>query len=394
MSPSPPTGSAPTVYLHIGTLKSGTSFLQGVLWFHRELLAEDGVLYPGVERWSEQVDAVRDVLNEERRARSHIEVGAWESMCGRILAWPGRSAIMSMELLSLATPDRVERIVASLRPAEVHAVITARDLARVIPSSWQETVQNRQTWSWEQYVEGLTGSDQDNSLPAHRFWRQQDVPRIARSWADVIGADRLHLVVVPRTGAPRDELWRRFAPVVGLDPDAFVAPGHIRGNPAMGAASAEFVRRLNLRLGKGFDFKTYERSVKQYLSKNTLVHRADEERLRLPEQYETWATARATEIIGQLRELDIDVRGDLDELLPEPAAGGQPPLTLDESEVAAAGVQAVEALVRSLAEPSADAEPVSGGGRQVGEDQQQARRQARRRARRAAGGSGQNPRRA
>lgn len=384
MSVTPRTGPAPTVYLHIGTLKSGTSYLQSVLWRHRDLLAADGVLYPGVERWSEQVDAVRDVLNEVRKTRSHIEVGAWQAMCDRILAWPGRSAIMSMELFSLASPERVERIVASLQPAEVHAVITARDLARVIPSSWQETVQNRQVWSWEAYVEGLTGSDQDDSLPAKRFWRQQDVPRIAKAWADVIGAGRVHLVVVPQVSAPRDELWRLFAPVVDLDPVSYPAPDQIRGNPAMGAASAEFVRRLNLRLGKGFDFMTYERTVKQFLAKNTLVHRADEERLRLPERYEAWAATRADEIIEQIRALDLDVHGNIDELRPEPAATRQPAVALDESEVAAAGVQAVEALVRSLAEPRDEDEPASARGR-VPSAEQQARR-ARRQARRAAGG--------
>ena len=379
----------PTVHLHIGTTKSGTSFLQGVLWSHRVRLAADGILYPGEDRWAEQVAAVRDVLREGRKTRREIEVGAWEAMRDRMLGWPGRSVIMSMELISLATPERAERIVSSLHPADVHVVITARDLARVIPSSWQESVQNRQTWSWEEFVEGLTGSDQDTSKPAHRFWRQQDVPVIARTWANLVGTDHVHLVVVPRAGAPRDELWRRFAPVVGLDPDTYHAPPHLRGNPAVGAASAEFLRRLNVRLGRKFDIATYERHVKKHVAKETFGQLEDGDRLRLPAEHEAWAVARASEITLQILELGIDVHGDLDELIPELTPGDRPAVTIAEHEVADAGVQAVEALVRALAQPP-EADPRRAqGAMAAGSDRE--RRRARRMARRAAATGDRSP---
>ena len=377
-------GGAPTVNLHIGTLKSGTSFVQGVLWRHRIRLADNGILFPGVDSWSEQVAAVRDVLREGRQTRREIEVGAWDAMRDTILAWPGPTAIMSMELISLATPERVERIVSSLRPADVHVVITARDLARVIPSSWQESVQNRQTWTWEEFVEGLTGSEQDTSRPANRFWRQQDIPTIARTWADAVGTDHVHLVVVPPAGAPRDELWRRFAPVVGVDPEEYPAPEHVRGNPALGAASAEFLRRLNVRLGKKFDIATYERNVKKHIAKETFAHREDSDRLHLPEEHQAWAQARASQIIDGIRELGIDVHGDLDELTPELTPVGRSPVRIEEQDVAEAGVQAVEALVRALAEPAgAEARP-SARPRVAGSDQRLKRRARRQAARRAA----------
>lgn len=374
--------SPPIVNLHIGTLKSGTSYLQNVLWRYRIKLADDGILFPGRDRWAEQVEAVRDLLREGKPTRRKIEVGAWDKMRDEILAWPGSVAIMSMELLSLATPDRVERIVSSFQPAVINAVITVRDLARVIPSSWQESVQNRQTWSWEEFVEGLTGSTTDDSRPAQRFWKQQDVPGFGRTWADLIGADHVHIVTVPRAGAPRDELWNRFAPVVGIDPVTYPAPGNVRGNPAVGAGSAEFLRRLNVQLGKKFDIATYERNVKHHLAKNTFAPLEDEERLHLPAQHVDWTRTRALEITAGIRALGLPVHGDLDELVPEPPPD-RPEVTISESRVAAAGVQAVEALVRALADPTPGEEPQRLRAQPTDDDRR--RRRARRNARRGEG---------
>jgi hypothetical protein len=159
----------------------------------------------------------------------------------------------------------------------------------------------------------------------------------------------VHLVVVPPSGAPRDELWRRFAGVIGVDPDDYAIAESQRGNPSVGAPSAEFLRRLNTRLGKRFDIDVYEQYVKQLLAKRSLSERADEERLELPPAYDTWVRDRADGMISELAELDIDVRGDLADLRPDPPVAGRSPVTISDNDVADAGVHAVEVLVRELA---------------------------------------------
>jgi hypothetical protein len=49
-----------TVFLHIGLMKSGTSFVQRVLQKNRKALKESGLLFPG-RRWREQVDGVEKI---------------------------------------------------------------------------------------------------------------------------------------------------------------------------------------------------------------------------------------------------------------------------------------------------------------------------------------------
>jgi hypothetical protein len=338
---------APTIFLHIGTMKSGTSYIQGMLSRNRAALRSDGVLFPG-EKWTEQVDATRQVLGGAGAARSNIEAGTWTRMAKQMTAWPGRSSIMSMELLSFAEPDKVGEIAESLEPAEVHAIITVRDLARVIPSAWQESTQNRQTWTWPDYVASLTGESDVEPLAFKRFWKQHDVAAIAASWAAVLGKHHVHVVTVPPSGGPRDELWKRFCTVVGLEPDAYRGANEVRGNPAVGAASAEFLRRLNVEIAHSVDIGTYDQLVKRFLAKNTLAHREGEVRLSLPSQYRDWAVTRARELADGVRATGVDVVGDLDELIPqEDTELGA--IEVAEHDVADAAVNALEALVLRLA---------------------------------------------
>ena len=49
-----------TVVLHVGAMKTGTTFIQAVMRTNRAALAERGVLWPG-HSWADQVRAVNDV---------------------------------------------------------------------------------------------------------------------------------------------------------------------------------------------------------------------------------------------------------------------------------------------------------------------------------------------
>lgn len=347
------TAGPPRIFLHIGTMKSGTSYVQGMLWRSRGALRADGVLYPGETSWLEQVEAVRDAIDVSGPDRRPVQVGAWRELTQQLLGWSGPAAIVSMELLSFASGPKVGEIVASLEPAEVHAVITARDLARVIPSAWQESTQNRQTWTWPHYLASITGDGSEEPAAYRRFWKQHDLAVIAEHWAAAVGARHVHLVTVAPAGGPRDELWRRFATAAGLDAARYVVPDAVRGNPAVGAASAEFLRRLNERL-VGLDATTYERLVKRFLGKQTLAHRTDEPRLALPARYQPWVLARAAAMVEQLRTSGIDVVGDLGDLRPRLDGDASDAEAVTEREVASAAVHAAHALVLELAAEEAD----------------------------------------
>jgi hypothetical protein len=75
------------VVLHVGAMKSGTSYLQRLLMENRELLGERGVLLPG-QSWRDQVRGVVDVLDRQGARRHRARAGR-DAGGGKRVARPG-----------------------------------------------------------------------------------------------------------------------------------------------------------------------------------------------------------------------------------------------------------------------------------------------------------------
>ena len=99
---------------------------------------------------------------------------------------------------------------ASFPDKEVHVVLTARDLGRQIPAEWQERVKHRGRRDYVAFLKALhrNYNRTDWTMP---FWGVQHLPRILATWGADLPPERVHLVTVPPSGAPRDLLWKRFA---------------------------------------------------------------------------------------------------------------------------------------------------------------------------------------
>ncbi|MFD2395792.1 hypothetical protein ACFSVJ_01075 [Prauserella oleivorans] len=67
--------------------------------------------------------------------------------------------MISSELLAPASPEEAAQVLSAFGFAEVHVVCTARDLARQIPSVWQENVKTRQSTSFAELLASLRGGN-------------------------------------------------------------------------------------------------------------------------------------------------------------------------------------------------------------------------------------------
>lgn len=297
--------------LHVGLMKSGTSFLQQVLRHNKDLLADQGVLFPSP--WRRQVQAVKDVIAGSDRGGS----GPWPDLVEEVNAWPG-TAVISMEFLAPRTPAKARRIVESFAPATVEVVISVRDLARTIPAMWQEMVQNRGTWTWVEYLAAVEREDRSAPGPGRAFWMRQDAPGITETWQQVAGRAGVTVLTVPPPGSPPELLWERFAALVPVAGDVDLA---VRANPSLGLASVLVLRELNVRIDAAEDPLTprqYERIVKQLLAKRGLAGLPGDPRLG----YDAgWVAARGDRDLARLRALAPRVAGDLAELRCAPVPG-------------------------------------------------------------------------
>lgn len=339
------------VYLHIGTPKSGTSYIQDICSANRERLAADGVLWPGAE-WGDQVHAVRDVLALHPGGEvTDQATGAWGRFVAEVAAWSGRAVVLSMEWLVHATPEQVRYIVDSLHPHEVRVVVTARDLSRCVPAQWQEQMQNWATWTWPEYLAAVTADDPWEQEAGRQFWRDHDLGLIVGTWSSVVSGERVTLVTVPGAGAAPELLWERFAEVVGLDPTGFdldVPPA----NSSLGAASAELMRRVNL-AGRehGLTWQAGDPLLKWVLAKLVLTaRRGQEERVALPAVHHDWVVRESERLVAEVEAVGVAVVGSFEELRPVLSGDGSEAATTEQ--LLAAAVDGIAGMAVALTKMS------------------------------------------
>lgn len=323
---------AQRVVLHAGLMKSGTSYLQKRLSANQDLLAERGVLFPGTV-WRDQVLAVSDVLGRTHFGK--LSDGTWRRLVEEIDAHAG-TALISMEFLGPAPPEKIAEVVGSFPDARVEVVLTLRDLGRGVPAMWQESLQNGGSVAWGDYVRLLDGKQR----PARAFWRQQGMARIVGNWVEGVGADRVTLVTVPRPGAPAGLLWQRFCEAVGLPADGYAEVP--RANTSLDAASALVLRQLNERLvDDELPPRIYHKLVKFRLGKQALAGRTDSPPIGFDPP--RWLVRRSREIVERLAESGARVVGDLAELTPV-AVPGVDPERVPEADRLDAAVDALRGL--------------------------------------------------
>jgi hypothetical protein len=341
-------GSSPhqRVFLHIGEPKTGTTFLQQVMWRNRSELAAQGVVLPGHHpqdhfRASQDLRGIQKLPSDPAGSWA----GEWEILARQALQAP-QAAVISHELFSAADAEQAGRAVRSLRPAQVHVVITVRDMASLLPAEWQETVKHRSTRGFQDWLSDVI--DTESVDPDRRqwwFWRVHDTMAILRLWAQHVPPRQVHVITVPPPGAPQALLWQRFAALIGADPGS-VDLTRARPNASLGLPEIEFLRRLNEALPEEVPDWFYMWNVKEAVAHQALAARRREGRLILPASRDAWAKEHGDLLAAALAGSGYDVIGDTGELIPQPAAGlGADPAAQPAGLVLDAAVDAAAALV-------------------------------------------------
>jgi len=303
------------VFLHVGAPKTGTTFLQDVLWSNRDALRRQGALYPG-DVPAAHFHAAQDLRGRYFRGHRNPRVtGAWERLASAARDWSGDTVLVSHEILAGCDPDEAQKAVESLRPHDVHVVYTARDLARQIPAMWQESVKNGRVVPYAQYLRTLQ-SDQPHMV-GRIFWRTQDAVDVLGRWGSAVPADRIHVVPVPPRGASADTLWGRFCRVTGLDASALDDTVESRGNVSVGLAEGELLRRINEKLKGQLSWPEHEALLKNFLTRHVLTDRPGTMPTGIPAADRPWVVERSRVLVEGLRERGYDVAGSLEELVPD-----------------------------------------------------------------------------
>lgn len=234
---------ADRVVLHVGTMKTGTTYLQSVL--SSGILETGGAFYPG-ERYVRQTRAVQGMLGSKARQDPRI----WHELAAEVAERPG-VAVYSQEFLSFTRREStVHQLVGAFGGIPVEVVLTVRDQHSALPAQWQSFTRNRGTDAWATYVDRLIrarAGGAGRAKAVRSFRRAQDVPSMVSTWLSHEGVSSVTVVILPPPGSAPQELWHRFceaARIVTHEPPR----AESKANESLGYASCDLFRRVNAHL--------------------------------------------------------------------------------------------------------------------------------------------------
>jgi hypothetical protein len=329
------------VYFHIGLPKTGTTYLQTVMWNNRDELRRQGVLLPGQSSrqhlWASGV--VREDPHLDRRGSDALQ--AWDLLVGEINAWPG-TAVVSHEFFAGATSEQVKRALSDLGDAEVHVVVTARDTLSLVTARWQEFVKNGSTAPIDGYPL------REETDPANEWdWGTMDLGDVLRRWGASVPADHVHVLTLPKPGQPPETLWLRFADLLGIDPSTCATEDAVQ-NESLGVVEVELLRRVNASLEGFFSAQDRGTWIRGYLAQGKLVPRHGEKFWPSPERVAE-LRARGDRIVEEVVAGGYHVIGDVDDLrTPADLPARRHPESVTDAELAAAASGVIAAMMTDV----------------------------------------------
>lgn len=225
--------------LHIGQMKSGTTYIQNILQSSRSYLNENSWIYPG-KKINQQHEVYgicgKDVFWVRESMRRQNQVIADKLVEEIKSKRNSHNLIISAEALSSLSASGIARFIDNVgKPDEV--VLTVRSLYKVLPSAWQQSLKGGHDRSLEEFFELLKKQRPNRE----GFWKTYSFGEIVKKWASFAP---VKVIVVPDKPAKKDQLWNMFSKVVGLPEEVCREPDESKSNISLNMESASFLRAL------------------------------------------------------------------------------------------------------------------------------------------------------
>src|SRR5690242_8191729 len=327
-----------TRLLHIGPHKTGTSAIQGALYLARKRLAAEGVVYPGQGRtvlWPILAVTGQPPLHGEPQPK----ISYWENLVAEIAAAGAQRVVLSSEFFAQSDDATARRVVTDLGGGRVQVVVTLRSLTRILPSQWQQYIQNGFHFPYLEWLEGILSDPP--STPTPGFWLRHRHDELVARWAAVTGPENLTVIVVDE--GDRLMLLRAFESMLAL-PEGFLVPEENAANRSLTAAEAELVRRLSEEFSRrDWPRRNYSKFMRYGVIEQLKTGRRpapDEGRIATPAWALDRAAAISAEMAVRIEALGVNLGGDLSRLGKRAAdkadTGSAAPLVAVEAAVQAA----------------------------------------------------------
>jgi hypothetical protein len=288
-------------------------------------LAALGVVYPG-----KNGNHTSAALAVTGRTHGWVSLGAtqppmrrWDDLMAEVDAvGPGQRAVISSEFFDVADEETIRTVVGGLGGDQLHVVVTARPLSKILPSAWQQQVRAGSRASYGDWLrQVLEGHD---GIRTHKaFWERHDQAAVLSRWAGVVGPERVTLIVLDEHD--RALPYRSFETMLGV-PHGTLVELPEQANRSMTGAEAELVRRVNVEVfQRDVTWEEYSRWIRRGAALRMVEQHTpnrQEPRIQTP----NWALERVTELCeefaGRIEPLGLEIVGDLRSLAAAPDLSG------------------------------------------------------------------------
>jgi hypothetical protein len=338
-----------TRILHIGPHKTGTTAVQASLHIARSELERQGLYYASDYRHAmTAVLAALQLPNAWEDDKVPPPRWKWERLLAKARSTKADRVIFSSEFFADGKPDGIRKIVDELDPTRVHVVVTLRPLAKILPSQWQQWVQNQWTTPLDEFAQDVV--ENPGGTAGKLFWRRHRHDLLIKRWAEIVGPDRVTAVALD--DRDHDMVLRVFERLTGLRTGT-LQPDPTLSNRSMTLPEIEVLRAFNVAYkAEKLSRKVYSRVIR-FGASGLMEARPpspEEPRIELPESVREPIAAMARQIIDGIRASGVRVIGDLDRLaqVPEPSgrAGGPVAVSPEVGASAAMGVLIGAGLAR------------------------------------------------
>jgi hypothetical protein len=194
---------ANSIMLHIGAHKTGTTTLQAALFTASKQLEEQGVINLVADGEETANPAARAVqrLPSSGSAGAPVNYNVWTTLVRQAQAHPNQLVSISAEAFAVSESLVIKQIVNDLGLDRLQVVITLRSLGKILPSQWQQDLHGAwlsakfEEWLRETLKEARPIKKIGPLQVPHQFWFRHRHDALLQRWIDVVGRDRITLVV-------------------------------------------------------------------------------------------------------------------------------------------------------------------------------------------------------
>lgn len=217
------------LYLHIGPHKTGSTYIQKMLYENRDLLRDKEKLY---------FDFITDGgWGHHKLVESIYNPGSelFQQLMGKIQAVNG-SLIISSENFDLLTIDQLRVFYESIELKKVKIIFLKRDFGELLISNWQEDIKHGSTLSWNSFL------GKNLLRPFSRCILGAEI--VLHNYCEVFGEDSLVLIDYHTAMASSAGIFGEFLAAIDEKKDKFLFENKMI-NKSISYVDIELIRILN-----------------------------------------------------------------------------------------------------------------------------------------------------